>query len=144
MSQIIKGLILRKIKKLLIELTEIGHDQAQHVFRKFNSNSQEFSKTILSVYQYYKLIEQINNEVYKYHSYLVDNLPKIGHCEWQDPDRLVDCIKKMFIKYVYGEKYIKEFIRYVYNYLKDNSFISEKFTCSFARVNEIFQDIEKK
>ena len=54
-----------------------------------------------------------------------------------------DCYKRMFVKYVYKEKYINGFINEVLTYFRESPFYAEKFYSSYEMVNEIFQNLEK-
>lgn len=136
-----KSLVLRKIAKM-VEFVNQGSTQLRYAplsrFKCFRSNSRGYCEVIHAIYQYYKLVDSISVQIEKLNNLYIDNF-----LENSKDFEGFDCYKRMFVKYVYKEKYINGFINEVLTYFRDSPFYAEKFYSSFEMVNEIFQNLEK-
>ena len=93
---------------------------------------------IESIYQYYKLVYSISEQIDKLNNWFIENVARTS----KDFEGF-DCYKRMFMKYVYNEKIISEFINHIVFFLRNNSFFAEKFEQSYTTILEVQDSLNK-
>lgn len=107
-------------------------------FKCFRSNSRGYCEVIHTIFDYYRLVEGISREIEKMNALYIENF-----LESSKDFEGFDCYKRMFVKYVYKEKYINGFIQEVLTYFRESPFYASKFTSACDMISEIYQSLEK-
>ena len=107
-------------------------------FKSFRLNSSAYCSVIESIYQYYKLVYSISEQIDKLNNWFIENVARTS----KDFEGF-DCYKRMFMKYVYNEKIISEFINHIVFFLRNNSFFALKFEQSFTTILEVQDSLNK-
>jgi hypothetical protein len=107
-------------------------------FKPFQANTRGYCNLATTIYQYYKLVDSVSVQIEKLNNLYVENF-----LEQSKDFEGFDCFKRMFVKYVYREKYIHGFIHEVIAHFRENPFYASRFGSSFELVLEIQQNLEK-
>jgi hypothetical protein len=109
-------------------------------FKSFSSSSQQYIKIIDLLYQHYKHLEQVNIEIEKLtHIYLNNYLSDGSSIDFDT----FNFHSRMFVACVYNDRLIHEFILFIYNTFKSNTFYINKYSKICEKIFEIFENFEQ-
>jgi hypothetical protein len=120
--------------------TLISKQRSSYRFKSFSSASRQYIKIIDLLYQHYKHLEQVNIEIEKLtHIYLNNYLSEGSSIDYDT----FNFHSRMFVACVYNDRIIHEFILFIYNTFKSNTFYMNKYSKICEKIFEIFENFDQ-
>lgn len=120
--------------------TLISKSRPSYRFKSFSSASRQYIKIIDLLYQHYKHLEQVNIEIEKLtHIYLNNYLSEGSSIDYDT----FNFHSRMFVACVYNDRIIHEFILFIYNTFKSNTFYMNKYSKICEKIFEIFENFDQ-
>ena len=120
--------------------TLISKSRPAYRFKSFSSASRQYIKIIDLLYQHYKHLEQVNIEIEKLtHIYLNNYLSEGSSIDYDT----FNFHSRMFVACVYNDRIIHEFILFIYNTFKSNTFYMNKYSKICEKIFEIFENFDQ-
>jgi len=92
---------------------------------------------------YYKIVEQINNQFAALHLHFDNFMGKANGNDWQDSQTTnTNIIKKIFLRCLFRERDIHSFVEHIFIYFRDNRDAADKFYGTFENIKQIYESFE--